>query len=161
MTGGHRRARARARARALALALALTTLTLLSALPPLAPAATSGTAASPICAPHISGPARQLAVGGGWTVVFVPRPWPLVVGQHVALDIVVCAAADGRPPPAALLVDADMPAHRHGMNYRPTVSALGGGRFRAEGLMFHMAGRWRVMFRLDGGEPVSQTLDVR
>ena len=149
MTGGHWRA------------LALATLTLLSALTPQAHAATATTAASPTCAPQISGPARQQAVGGGWTVVFAPRPWPLVVGQHVALDIVVCPAADGRVPPSALQVDADMPAHRHGMNYRPTVSALGGGRFRAEGLMFHMAGRWRVLFRLDRGEPLSQTLDIR
>jgi hypothetical protein len=53
-----------------------------------------------------------------------------------------------QPLPVALRVDADMPAHRHGMNYRTTVTALGDGRFRAEGLMFHMAGRWRLLFDL-------------
>ena len=39
-----------------------------------------------------------------------------------------------------------MPAHRHGMNYRATVSTLSPGVYRAEGLMFHMPGRWRVIF---------------
>jgi hypothetical protein len=63
-------------------------------------------------------------------------------GRHFALDVVVCARA-GAALPVALRVDADMPAHRHGMNYRPTVRALGDGRYRADGLMLHMAGRWR------------------
>ena len=39
-----------------------------------------------------------------------------------------------------------MPSHGHGMNYRPTVAALGGGRYRAEGLMFHMPGQWELTF---------------
>jgi hypothetical protein len=29
------------------------------------------------------------------------------------------------------------------MNYRPTIRALGGDRYAADGLMFHMPGRWR------------------
>jgi hypothetical protein len=39
-----------------------------------------------------------------------------------------------------------MPAHRHGMNYRPTVAARGGGRYRAEGLLLHMPGAWEFRF---------------
>ncbi|NJN40058.1 MAG: hypothetical protein HC807_03220 [Gammaproteobacteria bacterium] len=35
------------------------------------------------------------------------------------------------------------------MNYRPTVVAEGEGRFRAEGLLFHMPGRWQFVFDLD------------
>jgi hypothetical protein len=46
------------------------------------------------------------------------RRWP--VGRHFGLDIVVCARAGARAA-GGLRVDADMPAHRHGMNYRPTV----------------------------------------
>jgi hypothetical protein len=34
------------------------------------------------------------------------------------------------------------------MNYRPTVRALGDGRYRADGLLLHMAGRWRLLFEL-------------
>jgi hypothetical protein len=46
-----------------------------------------------------------------------------------------------------LKVDARMPAHRHGMNYRPSIVALGDGRWRVTGLLFHMAGDWQL--RLD------------
>jgi hypothetical protein len=35
------------------------------------------------------------------------------------------------------------------MNYRPTVVSKGDGRFRAEGMLFHMPGRWEVIFDLD------------
>lgn len=45
-----------------------------------------------------------------------------------------------------LSVDAAMPHHGHGMNVRPKVEALGGGRFRVTGLLFHMPGRWELMF---------------
>ena len=44
-----------------------------------------------------------------------------------------------------------MPDHRHGMNYKPTVAARGSGRYLAEGLMFHMAGRWEFVFELRSG----------
>jgi hypothetical protein len=37
------------------------------------------------------------------------------------------------------------------MNYRPGVTSLGGGRFRAEGLLFHMPGDWRLIVELRGG----------
>jgi hypothetical protein len=59
---------------------------------------------------------------------------------------------EGRgPAPTALRVDADMPAHRHGMNYRAKVSPKGEGRYVAEGLLFHMPGQWRLLFDVDGG----------
>ncbi len=42
--------------------------------------------------------------------------------------------------------------HKHGMNYRPSVKALGQGLYRAEGLMFHMPGRWELVFELRDGQ---------
>ena len=45
-----------------------------------------------------------------------------------------------------------MPAHRHGMNYRARVSVRDDGAYSAysaEGLMFHMPGRWRLIFDLE------------
>lgn len=91
------------------------------------------------------------AASGGWQIAFAPQPAPLPAGRHFALDIVVCPPP-GAAMPAALVVDADMPAHRHGMNYRAGVTALGGGRFRADGMMFHMAGRWRLIFDLPAAD---------
>jgi hypothetical protein len=88
-----------------------------------------------------------IAAADGARIAFVARPSPVPIGQHFDLDFVVCAAAAVRTD-AAIQVDADMPAHRHGMNYRATVSSLRPGVYRAEGMMFHMPGRWRVIFDL-------------
>jgi cytochrome c peroxidase len=69
------------------------------------------------------------------------------VAKHFALEIEVCPKA-GQPSPEGVKVDAHMPEHRHGMNYAPTLKALGPGRWRAEGLMFHMPGRWEFVFEV-------------
>ncbi|WP_326534772.1 hypothetical protein [Pseudorhodoferax sp.] len=111
---------------------------------------------------------RQVLAGRQHTLVFVPQPAPLASGRHFGLDIVVCPKA-GAGAPAALRVDADMPAHGHGMNYRPTVRVMGApgegqSRYRAEGLLLHMPGRWRLHFELsvDGRiERLSHDLDLR
>jgi hypothetical protein len=86
-----------------------------------------------------------------------------VVGRHFALDVQLCSTGS-MSLPTALRVDAEMPAHRHGMNYSATVKALPGlDRWRAEGLMFHMPGRWRFIFDLktvDGPVRVTHEVDV-
>jgi cytochrome c peroxidase len=69
------------------------------------------------------------------------------VARHFALEIEVCPKA-GQPAPEGLKLDAHMPEHRHGMNYAPTLEALGASRWRAEGLLFHMPGRWEVVFEI-------------
>lgn len=69
----------------------------------------------------------------------------IVVGEPFVLLLRTC------PDDAQVLrVDATMPAHRHGMNYRPAIESQGAGRWRVEGLLWHMAGRWalRVDLRL-------------
>ena len=72
-----------------------------------------------------------------------PDPGPIVVGRPFALLLTLC------PADATLQrVDASMPEHRHGMNYRPSLQSLGGGRWRAEGLLWHMSGRWELRFEV-------------
>lgn len=48
--------------------------------------------------------------------------------------------------------DAVMPAHQHGMNYKVSVTELGGNSFKASKVVFHMPGLWeiRVDANLDG-----------
>ena len=46
--------------------------------------------------------------------------------------------------PQSVSVAAIMPAHQHGMNYRPTISVGDDGVFVASGMVFHMPGQWRV-----------------
>jgi hypothetical protein len=83
-------------------------------------------------------------------VVYRTLPEKVVVGQHFAVEARVCAKGAGAAP-TALRVDADMPAHRHGMNYRAKVAAKGDGRYVAEGLLFHMPGQWRLLFDVEAG----------
>jgi cytochrome c peroxidase len=73
------------------------------------------------------------------------------------MEVATCAKAGA--PPKTLKVDAHMPEHRHGMNYAPKVTALGPGRWRAEGLMLHMPGKWEFVFVVDG-ERMAHRLDV-
>lgn len=64
------------------------------------------------------------------------------LAEPFSLQVLLC------PPEATLrAVDATMPAHRHGMNYRPSLRSLGGGRWQVDGLLWHMAGTWAL--RLD------------
>ena len=94
----------------------------------------------------------------GVVVLFRTLPPVIALGQHFAIEAVVCG--DGTPP-ALMRVDAQMPEHRHGMNYRPTVSGTPGGPMRADGLLFHMPGRWQLVFELAGGErPLRLTDDL-
>ncbi len=74
---------------------------------------------------------------------FVP-PQPKI-GEFFAVEFGGCAM--GIPFDAATLrIDAIMPAHRHGMNFRPKLVDIGPGLYRAEGMMFHMPGLWQLSF---------------
>ncbi len=92
--------------------------------------------ACPLPAPALQGDGVQLA----W------RAEPAIAnGRAFALAVQLCPA-DAR----LLRVDATMPEHRHGMNYRPRLVPWGEG-WRAEGLLFHMAGRWELRFDVEQG----------
>ena len=80
--------------------------------------------------------------------VLAYRASELSVGRHFALEVAACAKSGAAPE--TLKVDAHMPEHRHGMNYRPEVKRLAPGRWHAEGLMFHMPGKWELVFFVDG-----------
>ncbi len=121
----------------------------------LAPAAA---AAAPCEAPRGFVPRGRIE-SGGVVVLFRTVPVAIEIGRHFSVEAVVCAT----PPGRALRVDAQMPEHRHGMNYRATVSAGRDGRYLAEGLMFHMPGRWQLLFEVEragGTERLAADLDL-
>ncbi len=67
------------------------------------------------------------------------EPGTIANGQPFVLRVALC------PQTAKLLrVDATMPEHRHGMNYRPTLKPLGPGLWQVNGMLWHMAGRWEL-----------------
>src|SRR5262249_11565935 len=82
------------------------------------------------------------------TVLFRTVPPTIEIGRHFTVEAVVCAPT---PLPTRLRIDAQMPEHRHGMNYRPTVVKGGDGVYVAEGMLFHMPGRWHLLVA-GGGE---------
>ncbi|MEZ5658663.1 MAG: hypothetical protein R3E83_09055 [Burkholderiaceae bacterium] len=73
---------------------------------------------------------------------------PITVGEPFSLRVRLCGA-----PAARLTVDADMPAHGHGMNYRPEVRETGADgdvrMLQIDNLLWHMPGRWRLSFRVE------------
>lgn len=75
------------------------------------------------------------------------------LAKHFSLDVQLCGPA-GVSPAQLTRADATMPAHRHGMNYRPVIKALGNGRFRVDGMMFHMAGGWQLAFEVLSGKEI-------
>ena len=82
-------------------------------------------------------------VAGAVQLAWRAEPQAIVVGQPFAILVSVCPATV-----QLTRVDATMPEHRHGMNYRPTLRALGDGLWRAEGLLWHMSGRWELTLDL-------------
>jgi len=113
------------------------------------------------CGEKLGGPARTIE-SARYTVVYKSVPDPIETGRHFSLEFVVCPHGNAVAPDA-VRVDAVMPLHRHGMNYRSIVVASGGGSYRADGLMFHMPGRWDVTFDLAtaaGSERMTASIEL-
>ena len=93
-------------------------------------------------------------------VLFRTVPSPIEIGQHFTVEALVCPT----PPigaAAGFMVDARMPEHRHGMNYRARVLRRPDGIYVAEGLLFHMPGLWQLMFDVErGGRMERLTTDI-
>jgi hypothetical protein len=127
----------------------------------LASAVLTGCGAALACGEGLMRPTRQIEAA---QVVLVYRtaPDPVKVGRHFGIDFAVCPRGQF-PSPDEVRVDAHMPEHRHGMNYKPSVVTLGNGMYRAEGLLFHMPGRWELVFELHGAGPslrLAQSLQI-
>jgi len=104
-------------------------------------------------------PARVIA-GNGVDIAWRPVPAPIATGKPFAVEFEVCPRGAQREI-GRITVDATMPDHRHGMNYRPTLSAQSGGVMRADGLVFHMPGRWQLIFDVQvSGQAQRITEDV-
>jgi hypothetical protein len=78
------------------------------------------------------------------------KPAKLAVGEHFVVEMAVCAKG-GEAAAEAVRVDGFMPEHNHGMNYKAAVKTGEGGRYLAEGMLFHMPGKWDFIFEVRGG----------
>ncbi|MBV9833350.1 MAG: FixH family protein [Alphaproteobacteria bacterium] len=122
------------------------------------------TAASPAfaCDPPSLGASQKVVDSRNYRIAWRVRPDPIAVSEPFALEISVCANP-GAEPVESIAVDAVMPEHRHGMNYRPSVIDGPDGRYLVEGMLFHMPGTWRLIFDVRAGgatEQLTQDLTV-
>ena len=85
-------------------------------------------------------------------------PSKIAVGEHFVLVFGFCPQKKFKTSDE-IKVNAHMPDHRHGMNYRPSVTALGEGKYRSEGWLFHMPGRWEFVFEL-GAERLTDSVRI-
>ena len=88
-----------------------------------------------------------------WTV-----PAKIEVGRPFVLELAACSKR-GTAIAEDVMLDAHMPEHRHGMNYRTKVVSLGPGRFHSEGWLFHMPGRWEFVFDI-GAERLTHSVRI-
>ena len=96
------------------------------------------------------GPGTRLE-SRSYAATYRTQPQPLAQGKSFTVEFSVCPKGSAPMPVAsALRLDAHMPEHRHGMNYRPSLKALGPGRYTSEGWLFHMPGRWEFVFEVAG-----------
>jgi hypothetical protein len=91
----------------------------------------------------------QQVQGRQFRLVVLPSPQPIPLNAPFTLDIRLCDARMAELPRLSA-IDATMPAHRHGMNYKPTLTKLDWGHYRAEGMLLHMPGDWEFVFDFAG-----------
>jgi YtkA-like len=102
---------------------------------------------------------RHVVENARYAIAYTTAPDPIAVGQHFVVEFAVCAR-DGARPLQSVRVDANMPEHKHGMNYRPGVTTVRPGIYRAEGLLFHMPGRWELTFDVAAGNTTERMTDT-
>lgn len=87
---------------------------------------------------------------GHYRLAFQPDIDPLTINRMHGWTLFLTDAG-GRPlADARIEVSGGMPAHDHGLPSVPRVTeALGRGRYRLEGMRFHMPGVWEVIVTVD------------
>ena len=112
-----------------------------------------GDAAGPACEPPVGFTPRARLESDDTVVLYRTLPATIEIGQHFAVEAVLCPALPADAA-AGLRVNARMPEHRHGMNYRPRITRKDARTWVAEGLLFHMPGLWQLTFDIERGERV-------
>ncbi len=120
-----------------------------------------GQAADEACRPELADAHR--IESKAYVLAYRTEPAKIRIGEHFMVDFIICAKEAGVAP-TAVRIDATMPEHRHGMNYQPSVTRRGPHQLRAEGLLFHMPGRWDFSFDVQGTgtrERITHAVTVR
>lgn len=100
----------------------------------------------------LSGTTRGPTASGAYYVSWRAVPTPIPVNELFEIEVRVFSDPAMRTPATGVQVsvDAGMPEHGHGMNLAPKTSRVREGIFRAEGMLFHMPGRWELYIDVRG-----------
>ena len=92
-----------------------------------------------------------------WRVLVDGRESELpIVRRRFTIELNIESTRNPKELPKSVMVDAQMPDHGHGMNVAPTIVLEKSGECRAEGMLFHMSGRWEVDVDIDDGITVER-----
>ena len=90
---------------------------------------------------------------GQYQVSYVSEIDPVVINRMHSWTLVVTNIAGTPIEGATISVDGGMPAHDHGLPTAPRVTGeTSPGRYRLEGLRFHMAGAWEIVVTIELGD---------
>ncbi|HEX2649130.1 MAG TPA: hypothetical protein VHN19_04230 [Burkholderiales bacterium] len=118
--------------------------------------ALAGLACLTPAAPACELPAGRRLESGRLALSYRTVPASIVVGEPFEVLFALCPK-DGFKP-GRIKLDATMPEHRHGMNYLPSLAPTAAG-YRSEGWIFHMPGRWEIVFEV-GGERLADSVSI-
>ena len=87
---------------------------------------------------------RATSNAGRFVAEVTPLAPEVPLNEHFAVELALYGA-DGTTPytPQLVTLDARMEEHEHGMLRDVALRELAPGRYRADGLLFHMVGVWQ------------------
>lgn len=91
-----------------------------------------------------------------WNVRVSVDPAQVPTNEHFTAIVQVRSKTKEKLSPKAIRIDADMPAHGHGMNTKPRVTKVEDGKWKVEGLLFHMPGDWELYVDVGEGQSLER-----
>lgn len=92
-----------------------------------------------------------------WRLAMESKPVEIPVARRrFSLELKITSTRGEKDEMRAVTIDAQMPEHHHGMNVAPTITLERGGSARADGMLFHMSGKWEVDVDIDDGFTVER-----
>jgi len=102
-------------------------------------------------------PLRATSNAGSFTAEVTPLRAAIPMNEHFAVELALFRA-DGTTPyePERVTLDARMEEHEHGMLREVELERIGPGRWRANGLLFHMVGVWQFQIDVRAGARIER-----
>ena len=82
---------------------------------------------------------------GAYVIDCTFSTYPPPKNEHCSMHLVIRRAdEESLSQSLEIQIDADMPAHGHGINTQPEIERIGEGEYEVRGLLFHMGGLWEL-----------------